>query len=257
MTKRPILLMVVALIIGECAAFAGTGKGVVLFIITFFCVVKAVCFSLFSMKKYTILFIVVILSFGAGYYLCNRQLETFDRYDCLQEEAGNEGEKLNVTGTVDSVETTTYGYQMILNTVEGDVLVYTDDVSNLKYGMEVTVSGSFQSMSVATNPGNFDEREYLYSKGIFLKVKAVGITYDNKGEYSFIRERIRKSRDYIKEIILDIATTREQGIIMAMVIGDDGYIEQEQKELYSINGIAHILAISGVQCSIFGIFNSA
>ena len=48
--------------------------------------------------------------------------------------------------------------------------------------------------------------------------------------------------------------TRTHKIFQAMVLGDKSERDEEITELYSVSGIAHVLAISGLHISIVGIY---
>lgn len=43
---------------------------------------------------------------------------------------------------------------------------------------------------------------------------------------------------------------QESGMMKAMILGQKGSLDKEMKELYQRNGIAHLLAISGLHISL-------
>ena len=45
---------------------------------------------------------------------------------------------------------------------------------------------------------------------------------------------------------------KELGIILAMLLGEKGFLDNKIKQLYQIGGISHILAISGLHLSLLG-----
>ena len=60
------------------------------------------------------------------------------------------------------------------------------------------------------------------------------------------RERLRLLRKRWSEAVLQILGAKKGGILNAMLLGDKQQMDAEIKEQYQVNGIAHILAISGV-----------
>ena len=61
------------------------------------------------------------------------------------------------------------------------------------------------------------------------------------------RERLRLLRKRWSETVLQILGEKKGGILNAMLLGDKQKMDAEIKEQYQLNGIAHILAISGVK----------
>ena len=53
------------------------------------------------------------------------------------------------------------------------------------------------------------------------------------------------------ELVEDI-TKDKDGVFLAMLMGDKSKLEEDVKELYSLSGISHVLAISGLHISIIG-----
>src|SRR5699024_684910 len=101
------------------------------------------------------------------------------------------------------------------------------------------------------NPGQFDERIYYYAR----KVK----WYMDGEEFQILQketEPVLALQGRIKERIslrLQKAFGSEKsGIMEAMILGEKGNLGQENKLLFQIMGISHILAISCTHLSILG-----
>ena len=62
-------------------------------------------------------------------------------------------------------------------------------------------------------------------------------------------ERLRLLRKRWSEAVLQILGAKKGGILNAMLLGDKQQMDAEIKEQYQVNGIAHILAISGLHLS--------
>lgn len=260
--------MVVALICGEFTALAGIGRSVVYILIGIVMMAFAICIGLVFVGKYRrggimirlvksipLLFLCVIV-FCVGFVLCGNQQEIYEKYDGLQyadiQEGQGYSEGIKVSGEVQSIEYKLYQYNVVIDAGYGDVLAYFSDIGEIKHGVHIEVVGDIVPMSVATNPGNFDEREYLHSKGIILKLTATGLYIEEPDNYNWLEEAMYNLRMRFTKVVEDIATDSEQGIILAMALGVTREIDKEQKEMYSLNGISHILSISGLHISIVG-----
>lgn len=106
--------------------------------------------------------------------------------------------------------------------------------------------GEVEEIPEAANPGQFDEKIYYYAR----KVK----WYMDGEEFQVLR----KERDMVLAIqgrikeklargIQKVFGSEKSGIMEAMVLGEKGNLGQENKLLFQIMGISHVLAISGVQ----------
>ena len=71
--------------------------------------------------------------------------------------------------------------------------------------------------------------------------------------YDKLRQKIYEIKVIIKSQIEKIFNEKDAGLFSAMVTGDKSTIDQDQRKRFSDNGIAHILAISGLHLSILGL----
>lgn len=238
--------MVVALIVGEFTAYSQIGMYAIL--ICIMCAVVAACYG-----RTMTGFVIWLLMFSIGFLLFSEQETVFSRYDEIQYNEDSQKIIIEATGKIDSIEKKTYNYELTLNTADGVILLYMDNVLNIRQGEEIKAVGEIIPMEQSRNDGNFNQWEYLHSKGVILKLDvnrwyAVGDTED----YSQLKEGLRRVRQYFSEILTDICTEEERGLISAIVLGDTSDVDGDIKELYSLNGISHILAISGLHISLIG-----
>ena len=278
--------MVVAFIVGELAAFAGVEKGaaLIVYLVTLFMAV-AVCYGLFLLGRKVKLWDMAVLigccvCLLSGYLMFFSQAELFEKYDRLQY---GESSKISVTGVVTSIIQKEYGYTIELKVDDGLVWVDITNIDGIRYGATLSVTGYINPMKCADNPGNYDEREYLHSNGVILKIKAeedeqasfyesymkidgilenqdaiknqfpdvVRILGDSD-DYSFIKDSLYRIRLKAIEILSKQCDKKEMGLLSAIVLGEKSYIDDDIKELYSANAIAHVLSISGVHISVIG-----
>ena len=76
-------------------------------------------------------------------------------------------------------------------------------------------------------------------------------TSDISGKLT-VSGHIYKIKKYLRSILKEITPEKEYGILEAMVLGDNTELDKDIKELYSLSGISHIMAISGLHISLIG-----
>ena len=118
-------------------------------------------------------------------------------------------------------------------------------------GSNVQISGQAYFHTAATNPGEFDSREYYRILGVGCQLKkAELLTASHTGFY--LREVLHNLKHYWKNRIYECFPEKEASIITTMILGDKTSLDSEIKELYKRNGIIHILSISGLHITIIG-----
>ena len=140
-----------------------------------------------------------------------------------------------------------------INSTDVDrILLYYAGSGNLKIGNRVSLTGTLEKFQKGTNPGQFNEYLYYKSNKIDYKVFAEKLQIVSH-KYDFLGEQLRQVRGKFSEIYQD-TLKEDAGMICAMVLGEKSAIDIDTKELYQKNGIAHILAISGLHISMIGMF---
>ena len=132
------------------------------------------------------------------------------------------------------------------------ILLYYTDTNNLKIGNKICLTGTLQKFQEGTNPGQFNEYLYYKSNNIDYKIFGESLQIIHK-KYDFFGENLRKMREKFSKVYQD-TLGEDAGIICAMVLGEKSAIDIDTKELYQKNGIAHILAISGLHITMIGMF---
>lgn len=115
----------------------------------------------------------------------------------------------------------------------------------LKIGNTVVVQGKVRQFESATNDGQFDMKEYYAVMGIDFSM--TGCSYEVISEtYWPVRHGLYVIKNSLSNV-LDTSLSREDaGVLKAMLFGDKSGMDDEIKGLYQRNGIAHIIAVSGV-----------
>ena len=142
-------------------------------------------------------------------------------------------------------KTTYNGY--ILDVIDDNTYIFQSGIiklrlndyeHNLKPGDVLTVDVEIRS-SEKDYSNDFDYTNYLYTEGISYSGKVIKKEYIKKGFSIYSLKYMYKS--YLKEHLSD----ESYPYVMTMVFGDN-LLESNIKEGYSILGISHILAISGL-----------
>lgn len=115
----------------------------------------------------------------------------------------------------------------------------------LHLGNQLEVKGEVSFYQNARNPGNFDQKRYYQTQNIHGMVwgKSCSIVSDDRWR---LRDSLFHFRTLWKKKMEVMMGEKDGATLAAMILGEKSGMDPEQKELYQINGIGHIIAISGV-----------
>lgn len=119
-------------------------------------------------------------------------------------------------------------------------------------GATVLLTGEMSAFDIATNPGEFDRRKYYLLQGYCGKAaveEMISVSYD----YDVFREGLYRFRCYLASVLDAALNEQDASVMRAMLLGEKSQIDRDIKTLYQANGIAHILAISGLHISMIGV----
>lgn len=120
------------------------------------------------------------------------------------------------------------------------------NLTGLKIGNILTVTGEIHSFSHPGNPGQFDEYQYYRDQGISYLFFAETVTVRDSASKK-LEQWLRDVRTVLCQRIMSCLPPEEGGVAAAMLLGEKGALSREIRSLYQENGISHILAISGVK----------
>ena len=203
--------------------------------------------------------IIAILIFGIiGFCRFKIEENKFDKYVASVESLGK-GNKI-ITGKVESIGKSTNSNYFVLSNcyssgiVLGKCRCYFPDelISDVKIGNLIKITGGTSIIEAPSNEGEFNQETYYRADGITFISFANDIEISNSN-FDRLRQKIYEIKIVIKSQIEKIFNEKDAGLFSAMVTGDKSKIDREQKKRFSDNGIAHILAISGLHLSILGL----
>ena len=256
--RRPAFLFLCAEILGILIATGFVSK---LFLLILLVIAIFLYGKLFFENKLYVRTIIVIITIGLLSFIRFKHVEkTFDTYTCNIERL-ERGDKI-VTGKVESRGQSANSNYFILNDCIANGLsigkgrcYFSDDIADtidVKIGNFIKIRGGVSVFEEPTNEGEFNQKNFYRSDGIVFMAYANDITVVNFN-YDKLRQRIYEIKVIIKAQIEKIFEERDAGLFSAMVTGDKSTIDKDQKKRFSDNGIAHILAISGLHLSILGL----
>lgn len=214
-------------------------------------------------KQQVTVFVVIFLFCILGFLITSHEMINRGKAYGLKEN------QVEILGRVSKISESPFGFQVYLQNVSlqgitfNQIIVYTDDTKGLKIGNIIKVTGNIKHFSMARNRGNFDQRDYYMSLGIYVGVSAQKVLITDS-DYDGIRHHLEQLKNSIKDRLDKVCNHGVKGIMKVLgnkntlyegiLLGDKSGMDMELKELYSISGISHVLAISGLHISIIGMF---
>ena len=170
----------------------------------------------------------------------------------------SQGTLVTVEGTVTEIEesgkTTYYVLQtqrMNDTTVHIKIRITLLEEEMIQPGCRIKGLGTVKEFSTATNPGGYDEKSYQYGKGIFLTLEHFEPELIEKPEVP-VRAMLYRLRNRLSSVYESVLEEKNASLADAMVLGDKKSLDADIKQLYQRNGIAHLIAISGLHIAMIG-----
>ena len=258
--KRPVFWILLAFVLGEVIAVFDLNIAVPCIVLAIIVIRKIIIKAYEDMGAFVVIFFTLIM----GFMLMSNEITTRNHIYDLKENT------VIVQGKIYKIENTAFGTNIYLKGVEVEngeknvsvkrIFVNTEKIPNVKIGNIIKVRGKLRQFEEAANKGNFDSRKYYLSLGFYGKIEAGTIEVINS-DYSGIRQELYELRLEIIERLEKLCSdnkgifsiiNNKNGIISAIILGDKIDLDSDIKELYSVSGIAHILAISGLHISFIG-----
>ncbi|WP_288683214.1 DNA internalization-related competence protein ComEC/Rec2 [uncultured Eubacterium sp.] len=258
--KRPVFWILLAFVLGEVIAVFDLNIAVPCIVLAIIVIRKIIIKAYEDMGAFVVIFFTLIM----GFMLMSNEITTRNYIYDLKENT------IIVQGKIYKIENTAFGTNIYLKGVEVEngeksvsvkrIFVNTEKIPNVKIGNIIKVRGKLRQFEEAANKGNFDSRKYYLSLGFYGKIEAGTIEIINS-DYSGIRQGLYELRMEIIERLEKLCSdnngifsiiNNKNGIIGAIILGDKTDLDSDIKELYSVSGIAHILAISGLHISFIG-----
>ncbi len=134
------------------------------------------------------------------------------------------------------------------------VIIYSSS-KELILGKRYTVTGELSLFEGGTNPGAFDMYMYYKGKNIRFSLKGADLVEVKEEKISLFykyKTWLVDLRDSLSKRLDKIVADKYAGIYKSILLGNKQDVSKEIKSLYRINGIGHLLAISGLHVSLIG-----
>ena len=122
----------------------------------------------------------------------------------------------------------------------------------LKIGTRIQARGKLVFTEHASNPGGFDSFLYYAGDDIYSAFSMKNFRILQEAGANNIAEKAAQLREQIAEIFRTGMGETAGGILSAMLLGDRSGIEEETRTNYSVSGLGHLLAISGLHVGVIG-----
>lgn len=265
MIRRPLFWVACGLVLGE--AFAMVNGCWILGICLFFMAVILFSYKkengtaafLFQGLKLSVIFLLVMAIGYLNVYTTGVKQEFADCFETT-------GYGI-VRGTVGSITEGDYSLQVIVCAKEitaeagtdkvtytGNikVLVYLPTDTQMKPEQTITVRGEIKCPEQATNPGAFDAKSYYRNLGIFLMMPDASVEKKENTMRTTVAVWFMDFREKLADIYAACFDSENASVISAMLLGKKKQIDPEIKSLYQMNGMSHLLAISGLHIAMIG-----
>lgn len=197
-----------------------------------------------------------ILAFGLGAWHFQAEIGVRDRLEA----ALAEGETVTVQGKVQQKEERPEQclYTLADTYVLADgsaypsyrVLAYSSQM-HIQPGDVVEFTGTYAPFQNSRNEGNFNEKQYYQSKKTEFRLYAEGAVQVIREGSAYV-QALGRLRQKFKEVYQACMGEGHAGLLADMALGDKSLLDGERKDLYQKAGVSHILAISGLHVSLFG-----
>lgn len=278
--KRPLLLMAVVYVLGVCVSAGECG-----FVLRGAAGILFACLVFHGIKRKKLrkgalaLLFVLLLAGGLRYQLSARAFQRSEERIrifsgmkvCLRGEVQEYTEaagkaKLRVRnallssayGTRDTLPSSaTAAMRARYDQPVGTILVYMGAEDSLHArrplpGEQIEVYGKISPAEAARNEGQFDFR--LYYRTISVHGSMYGTSFRViGGDPKPFARGLQALRLRMGTILDRLLPPQDAGIYRALLTGDKSAMDEDIRSLYQENGIAHILAVSGMHLSILGL----
>jgi ComEC/Rec2-related protein len=141
--------------------------------------------------------------------------------------------------------------QFIAGDQSQQFLVGFDKSDSIQCGQTIEAIGEFQAIALPKLPWNFNQKKQMLSNGITheFKVREIkSITHSNDIGFAYLPQNIQYKLQH--KITTAFPDTSTSAILSALLLGETTLLTKEISSDYSVAGVVHILAVSGMHVAL-------
>lgn len=131
--------------------------------------------------------------------------------------------------------------------ISGKILVTTNRYPEYQYGDKLEIAGKLLTPKEFED---FNYKEYLAKSGIYSVIYYPKIKILNRGGGNFVYETLFFIKNKLEDNLRKIMSPPQEGILEALLFGDESNISDDWKNKLNITGVRHITAVSGMNITI-------
>ncbi|MFA9220181.1 MAG: ComEC/Rec2 family competence protein [Sediminibacterium sp.] len=141
--------------------------------------------------------------------------------------------------------------QYVASADKHEFLVEIEHLDSLQVGDELVAEGTFLEISPPKLPWLFNQKKQMLANGITLQFEIDTIKQSSsqyRSSLNFLPQRIQKHLQ--QKIIRSISDSSSAAILSALLLGETSLLTKETTSDYSVAGVVHILAVSGMHVAL-------
>jgi len=134
-------------------------------------------------------------------------------------------------------------------------VVLKEEQPSIGYGDRAEIEGKFYPVRGYRNPGGFDYPAYLGRQGVFavLSVRTGSTPLVNEQGSGLFRT-MQDWRERIRQALLRSTSGQGSAVLQAMILGEEGGLTNDLRDIFLSAGATHILSISGSHLGLVAVF---
>jgi len=141
--------------------------------------------------------------------------------------------------------------QYVASADNQDFLVELKNIESLQAGDELLAEGKFLEISPPKLPWLFNQKKQMLANGITLQFQVDTIkqySSQHRSSIKFLPQQIQKHLQ--QKITQSISDSSSAAILSALLLGETSLLTKETTADYSVAGVVHILAVSGMHVAL-------